>query len=133
MESWRIFINREPVTNWLLIIRHKTHGWEENLRGLLKGKDFFFISKSKFLWVESLTRIRIRIGSHWFGSLGPDPHWNKKVDPDPHFNQCCGSRSVGSVCFSASRIRMYGSGSSNKNNKKNLIPTVLRLLYDFLY
>ncbi len=44
--------------------------------------------------------------------------------------QCCGSGSVGSICFWASRIRILLS--SSKNRKKTLVPTVLWLLYDFL-
>ncbi len=33
----------------------------------------FFMSKSNFLWLQSLTRIRIRMNQHLFGSLDPDP------------------------------------------------------------
>ncbi len=32
--------------------------------------------KFNCLWRQSLTRIRIRIDPHWFGSLDPDPHGN---------------------------------------------------------
>ncbi len=53
-----------------------------------------FMSKSDFLWRQSLIRIQIRMDSRWFGSLYPDPdpnpHWGKRLDPDPdsHWNQC---------------------------------------------
>jgi hypothetical protein len=48
------------------------------------------------------------------------------------FKKCCGfgSGSAGSVCFWASRIRIHPS--SSKKSKKNLVSTVLWLLYDFL-
>ncbi len=71
--------------------------------------------------------------------------------PIPHFHHlgqrenkvpCCWSGSVGFICFWASRIRIRihgsesGSGSfyhSSKIVRQTLIPTVLWLLYDFLY
>jgi hypothetical protein len=55
--------------------------------------------------------------------------------------QCCGSGSVRPICFFwASRIRIHlgrytdpdPSISSSKNSKKNIDPTVVWLLYDFL-
>ncbi len=59
--------------------------------------------------------------------------------------QCCGSESVGSVCFWASRIRYsstkYGSGSVSGSGsfyhyakilRKTLIPVVLLFLFDVL-
>ncbi len=50
--------------------------------------------------------------------------------------QCCGSRSVGFICFWASRIRIWILLSLCKNNKKlrkTLIFTVLWPLYDFIF
>ncbi len=44
-------------------------------------KVFFLLYKFNFLWRQSLTRTRIRIDPHWFGSMDPDP------DPDPNGNQ----------------------------------------------
>jgi hypothetical protein len=43
------------------------------------------MSKSIFLSQQGLTRIRIRMDLHWFGSPDPDldPYSDKKLDPDP--------------------------------------------------
>ncbi len=44
---------------------------------LLLTENIFSIEIFNFLWRQSLTRIRIRVDSHWFSSLDPDPHWGE--------------------------------------------------------
>ncbi len=59
----------------------------------------------------------------------------------PPARQCCGSGSVGFLCFwasgSGSVSQMFGSGSGfgsfYHQARKTLIPTVLLLLFDFLF
>ncbi len=89
----------------------------------------YYLHKLYFSWknptfcdAKSLTRIRIRMDPHGFGSLDPDPHCRQKLDTDSHWNQC-GSTTLhrGQRIFDFSKRELSWHGDQRRTCCLNVV------------
>jgi hypothetical protein len=65
-------MNSSKAVLWIPI-RIRSENADPDVLGPNTCKKYIFLVKIHFLCRKSLTRIRIRMDPHWFGSLDPDP------------------------------------------------------------